>query len=73
MNLYTINYIKANPMLYRYLRENSYWYKYLNRDAVILKQLENEMKKAYKITTEDKINKLSRNIKLISSFMDVLK
>lgn len=31
MNLYTINYVKNNQLLYNYLRENSYWYKYLNR------------------------------------------
>ena len=42
MNLYTINYIKNNQLLYNYLRENSYWYKYLNRNQEYLKPLEEE-------------------------------
>jgi len=73
MNLYTINYIKTNPNIYRYLRENSYWYKYLNRNPSSIKQLEEEMKKRYKLTPQDRIEKLSHNIGLISTFMDVLK
>lgn len=73
MNLYTINYIKSNPNVYRYLRENSYWYKYLNRDPSSIKLLEEEMKNKYKLTTKDRIEKLSHSIDLISTFMDVLK
>lgn len=73
MNLYTINYIKNHPNIYRFLREESYWYKYLNRSSSYLKPLEEQMKKKYKITPEDKINKLSKNIDLISTFIDVLK
>ena len=73
MDLYTINYIKNNPLIYNYLRENSTWYKKLNRDGNYLKELETEAKKFYKQTPEDKIEKLSRNIQLISSFIDVLK
>lgn len=73
MNLYTINYIRNNPNIYRYLRENSYWYKYLNRDPLLIKQLEEEMKSKYKLTPIDKIEKISHNIEMISAFMDVLK
>ena len=73
MDLYTINYIKNNPLIYNYLRENSSWYKQLNRDSSNLKLLEEEMKKRYKLTTEDKIAKLSKNINLVATFMDVLK
>lgn len=73
MDLYTINYIKNNPLIYNYLRENSFWYKQLNRDSSNLKSLEEEMKKRYKLTAEDKIAKFSRNIELISTFIDVLK
>lgn len=73
MDLFTINYIKNNPLIYKYLRENSYWYKALNRDGNNLKYLEEEMKKKYKLTTEDKIAKLSKNIQMISTFIDILK
>lgn len=73
MELQTINIIKINPNIYRYLRENSHWYKYLNRDSNNLKYLIEEMKKSYKLTTIDKIENLTRNINLISTFFDVLK
>lgn len=72
MDLYTINYIKNNPLIHNYLREKSYWYKYLNRNSSNLKLLEQEMKKAYKLTAEDRIEKLSNSINIISSLFDAL-
>ena len=65
--------VRSNPNIYRYLREYSYWYKYLNRDPSSIKILEEEMKNRYKLTTKDKLEKLSESFSLISSFMDVLK
>lgn len=65
--------IKNDPHLYRYLRENSYWYKYLNRNPLAIKQMEEEMKQAYKLTTADKIENLSRTISLVQTFMNVIK
>ena len=73
MDLYTINYIKKNPMIYTCLRENSYWYKYLNRSPIYLKQVEEEAKKKYKLTTTDRIEKISNSISLVSNILDVLK
>ena len=73
MDVLTIIKIRTDPNIYRYLRENSYWYKYLNRDPLSIKRLEEEMKNKYKLTTKDKIEKLSNSINLISSFIDVLK
>ena len=45
MNLYTINYIKSNPNLYRFLRDDSSWYKVLNRGEESIKMVEEEMRK----------------------------
>ena len=73
MNLYTIIYIKSNPNLYRYLRDDSSWYKVLNRGEESIKMVEEEMRKRYKLTAQDKIEKLSRSVEMISTFMDVLK
>lgn len=73
MDLYTINYIKKNQMIYTYLRENSYWYKYLNRNPMYLKQVEEEAKKKYKLTASDRIEKISNSISLVSNILDVLK
>ena len=72
MDLKTIAYIKSNPLIYNYLREDSTWYKSLNRGEPILKKIEEQAKKFYKQTPEDKIAKLSRNIEMIKTFMDVI-
>ena len=73
MQLNLINYIRKNPPLYHYLKYNSYWYKELNRNPSVIKELEQEMKKEYKLTTEDKINKINERMSLIASFLDVLR
>lgn len=73
MDLYTINYIKNNELVYRYLRDNSSWYKYLNRNSSVLKEVEEQARKHYEVRTEDKIKKLSSRIDMISSFLDLLK
>ena len=66
MNLETIVKIKNDAMLQKYIRENSYWYKLLNRNPNLMPNLIDEMKKAYKLTTSDKINELSNKIDLES-------
>lgn len=73
MDQYTINYIKTNPLVYNYLREDSSWYKELTRSRDALKLVEEEARKFYKLTPEDRLEKISKNIELISMFMDVLK
>ncbi len=65
--------IKNNPNLYRYLRENSYWYKYLNRSPIYLKQLEEEMKEKYHLRSVDKIENISKTMKMLESFLEVMK
>lgn len=65
--------IKTNPNLYRYLRENSYWYKYLNRNPSFIRQLEEEMKEKYRLRSVDKIENISNNLKLIQSFLEVMR
>ena len=65
--------IKSNPNLYRYLRENSYWYKYLNRSPIFIKQLEEEMKEKYRLRSVDKIENISNTMKMIQSFLEVMR
>ncbi len=65
--------IKSNLNDLRYLREKSYWYKYLNRNKTNLKYFEEEMKKSYQITTEDRMKKMINNIDSLSKIMDILK
>ncbi len=65
--------INSNPNLKKYLKEHSTWYKYLNRDVRFLKKMEEEMKKEYKLTTEDRIEKIGESINLVSNLLSVLK
>ncbi len=71
---YSIQYkIEKDINLKRFLRENSYWYKYLNRNSNSFKYFVDDMKKNYKLTTMDKINKTMDNINMLQSFLDVFK
>lgn len=65
--------INSDPRLKQFLRENSYWYKYLNRSNTYLKPFIYDMKDKYKLKTTDKINKLTNNISMVRTFLDVLK
>lgn len=69
----TIYIIKTNPLIYNYLRVDSSWYKYLIESPKYIKEVEKEAKKYYKLTPTDKLEKLSKNIELITTFIDVLK
>lgn len=62
-----------NPKLYQYLTENAYWVKYLNRDALTIKEMEEEMKIKYKMTSKDRVLQLSQSLNMINSFISVLK
>jgi len=67
------NRINNDINLKKYLRENSNWYKRLNRSRESFPYFIEEMKKNYKLTTEDKINKTLDNISMLQGFLDVLK
>ncbi len=73
MDIRTQIIIRSNPNIYRFLREESYWYKYLNRNPNSIRDLEKSMKNKYKLTTEDRLEKVGNSISLLHSFMDVLK
>ena len=72
MDLYTIHYIKTHALIYKYLREDSHWYRYLHRDSKYIKVVEEEAKKYFKVTSEDKIKQLSDRIEMISQFLHIL-
>lgn len=73
MNVQTQIKIRNNPYLYRYLRDNSSWYKNLNRNPSSIKQLEEQMKSAYKLNLTDKIDNINHKIEMVRTFMDLLK
>lgn len=65
--------IEQNPNLKRYLKENSYWYHFLSRDPNNIKKMEEEMKKKYKLTTSDRLEKLYNDVSMIQEFLKILK
>lgn len=73
MNIETQIKIRNNPYLYRYLRDNSSWYKALNRDPNSIKQMETEMKSAYKLNLTDKIDNLNQKMEMLRTFIDILR
>lgn len=72
MNVATQIKIRNNPYLYSYLRDNSSWYKRLNRDPNSIKEMEIEMRNAYKLNLTDRIENLNQRIEMIRTFMDIL-
>jgi len=73
MSIDTILKINSDPLQKRFLRENSYWYKYLNRSNIYYKDFITDMKNKYKLTPQDKLNKVIDNINMINTFLEVLK
>ena len=65
--------INSEPIQKQFLREHSYWYKYLNRKDTYYKDFISDMKEKYKLTTADKLHKISNDINMIRTFLEVLK
>lgn len=73
MQVYVKMQIDNNPNLKRYLKENSYWYHHLNRNPFSIKDMEEEMKKKYKLTAEDRLEKMNNSIDLIKEIFNIIK
>jgi len=73
MNLNLQYKIYQDPRQHQFLRENSHWYKYLNRSELYYKDFLNDMKDKYKLKPIDKLNKISNDIEMVRTFLDVLK
>ena len=65
--------IRGNPNLYNYIKYHSYWYKELIRNPNSISIIENEMKKEYKLTVGDRLNRINERVKMIRTFLEVLK
>lgn len=72
MDKETLYIITTNPLIRQFLNEESYHYKYLFRDKNYVKTIEKLAKEKYKMTAQDKIEKLKDNINLINAFISVI-
>ena len=64
--------IRSNPNLYNYLKYNSYWYKNLIRNPDSISQLEDNMKKEYKLTTADKLSDINNKMNTLKMFLEIM-
>lgn len=72
MDIITMKKIFSNDLLHKYLRENSHWYKILNRHPELINDMIQEMKDAYKLNTQDKIERIGEKLTMIESILKVL-
>ncbi len=71
MNIICQYELKKDYRYINYLRENSFWYKYLNRNSNYLKPFKEDMKKGYKLTFEDKLDRFKTNLDRAKDFIDI--
>lgn len=64
--------LNSNLYLKKYLRENSFYYKELIRNPNFINELNNLMKKEYKLTFPSKLEKIRQDLSLLNTVMDVL-
>lgn len=72
MDIITMQKVFSNDLLHKYLRENSHWYKILNRHPELINDMIQEMKDAYKLNTQDKIERIGEKLTMIESILKVL-
>lgn len=73
MKTETILKINNDIYLKNYLKYNSYLFKYLYRDDNYLDIIINEYKKYYSLDINSKINNFKDRLKLINTFIDLIK
>ncbi len=64
--------LNSNPYLKRFLRENSSYYKELIRNPNFINELNNLMKKEYKLSLPAKLDKIKQDISMINNVMEIL-
>ncbi len=73
MNFEIRNIINNDILLKKYLRENSFYYKNLIRNPKFINILYDLMKKDYKLTVSDKLEKINKDLSMMNSVIDILK
>ena len=65
-------FLENNPLLKKFLRENSFYYKAIIRNPNYIMELNKIMKKEYKMTFPDKLEKVQNDLSIINTIMDVV-
>ena len=69
----TLKIIRNTPYIYDFLREDSSHYKELFRNKDYIKKVDSLAKEKYKLRPQDRIEKISQGISMVSNILDVLK
>ena len=64
--------LRNNPFLRKFLRENSFYYKELIRNPNFINELNNLMKKEYKLNLPAKLDKIKEDISMLNTVMNIL-
>lgn len=72
MDKYILSKIYANPIYLNYLRYHPKWYVVLNKNPNAYSDFEKKLKVDLKITTQDKIEQLKKQIDFISGMLNYL-
>ena len=64
--------LRSNPFLRKFLRENSFYYKELIRNPNFINELNNLMKKEYKLNLPAKLDKIKEDISMLNTVMNIL-
>lgn len=65
--------LEANPYLKKYLRDHSWFYKDIIRNPLMINEIEGLMKREYKLSFPDKLEKIKDNIAMFNNFMEIIK
>ena len=68
-----VEYIRNHDYIYNFLRDDSTYYKYLYMDNRNIKYIKKLAKEKYGLRYIDRVNKLSSNLELVSTLIDVFK
>lgn len=63
--------LKSNPLYLTYLHQSSNWYKILNRNPDSFNEFVEEMKTAYKLRPQDKIDKVINALDVLNTIMEL--
>ena len=64
--------IQNNPYLKKFLRENSFYYKKIIRNPSFINEIMLLMKKEYKLSLTDKLDKIKEELNMLNTVVNIL-
>ena len=64
--------IRTNPYIYSFFMVDSSHYKYLVNDPSYIKEIDRLAKERYKLRFSDKMDRLSNNLEILKTFLEII-